>query len=402
MDKRVFISISIRSSVIISVLFLLSLTPGVIYGGQLTGYGGIESRIFPYGPVSPLQRGHSVSLSFQPEYYHEWSNGHQNFAIVPFFRFDGSDNERTHFDLRELYWHMISDSWELRIGIRKLFWGVTEAHHLVDIINQTDLVENIDNEDKLGQPMINFALIRKWGTFDFFMLPGFRERTFPGTKGRLRNSFRIADESPVYESNAENRHIDWAIRWSHVVGDFDFGLYHFYGTSRDPRLIPETPVLRPYYDLIHQTGFDIQATRGGWLWKLEAISRRGQWDNFYAATGGFEYTFVNISSSGADIGLLSEYLFDNRQDNAPMIFEDDIFTAIRITLNDAQDSAVLAGLIIDRDTGGTMLNVEAGRRIKESWKLNLEVRGFSGIHSKDLLFDIRNDDYVQVELTRYF
>ena len=84
------------------------------------------------------------------------------------------------------------------------------------------------------------------------------------------------------------------------------------------------------------------------------------------------------------------------------MFEDEFFAAIRVTLNDVQDSAVLAGLIIDRDTGGTMLNIEAGRRIKENWKLNLEVRGFSGIHSKDLLFDVRNDDYVQVELTRYF
>jgi len=54
------------------------------------------------------------------------------------------------------------------------FWGVTEFQHLVDIINQTDLVENIDTEDKLGQPMINLALINDWGTVDLFIMPYFR------------------------------------------------------------------------------------------------------------------------------------------------------------------------------------------------------------------------------------
>lgn len=392
---------------IFSVLFLLSLLPGIVEGSQLTGYAGMESRLFPNEPVFPVQHGHSLSFAFEGEYYHEWSKGRQNIAIVPFFRYDGSDDERTHFDIRELYWHMVSDIWELRVGIRKIFWGVTEAHHLVDIINQTDLVENIDTEDKLGQPMINFALIRRWGTLDFFMLPGFRERTFPGIKGRLRSSTGIARDSPVYESSAEYKHLDWAVRWSHVFNDFDFGLYHFYGTSRNPRFVPGTSgegkvVLRPYYDLIHQTGLDVQVTRGGWLWKLEAISRSGQEESYYSATGGFEYTFVNVRGTGADIGMLSEYIFDERRERAPVMFEDDIFAAIRVTLNDVQDSAVLAGLIIDRETGGTMLNIEAGRRIRENWRLSVEVRGFSGIHSGDLLFDVRDDDYVQLELTRHF
>ena len=40
--------------------------------------------------------------------------------------------------------------WSLSIGLGKVFWGVTEFNHLVDVINQTDLVEGIDGEAKLG------------------------------------------------------------------------------------------------------------------------------------------------------------------------------------------------------------------------------------------------------------
>ncbi len=101
---------------------------------------------------------------------------------------------------RELSWQLVSRSWELRIGVRKVFWGVAESQQLVDIINQTDLVENVDGEDKLGQPMVNIALIRSWGTVDFFLLPWFRERTFPGQVGRLRFAQPVDTDNPAYES----------------------------------------------------------------------------------------------------------------------------------------------------------------------------------------------------------
>ena len=48
---------------------------------------------------------------------------------------------------------------------------------------------NPDGEDKLSQPMVNLALIRDWGAPDFFLLPYFRGRIFPGVKGKLQCCF---------------------------------------------------------------------------------------------------------------------------------------------------------------------------------------------------------------------
>ena len=90
----------------------------------------------------------------------------------PFLRLDQVDENRTHWDIRELYWLYFSRVWEIRVGVRTVFWGVTELQHLVDVINQTDLVENIDGEQKLGQPMVNLALIHDWGTVELFILTG--------------------------------------------------------------------------------------------------------------------------------------------------------------------------------------------------------------------------------------
>ena len=164
---------SIRQVVI--VWFLVTVLPAA--AGEWSGYVGMEYRGFVHPPLFPEQHRAYFSVAAQPEYYHRFEDTRDSFTFVPFVRADRHDPERSHADIRELTWLKVGEGHEWRLGIRKVFWGVTESQHLVDIVNQTDLVENVDAEDKLGQPMVNFALIRDWGTLNAFVLPGFRERT---------------------------------------------------------------------------------------------------------------------------------------------------------------------------------------------------------------------------------
>jgi len=378
---------------------------------EWSGRLSVEVRGFLVAPDESGQPRMLVSPWLQPEYYRAWRT--QSLLVVPFVRFDPSDPERTHGDIRELLWRMVHDTWELRAGIGKMFWGVTESQHLVDIINQTDVVENGDGEDKLGQPMVSVSLIRRWGHLDLFVLPGFRERTFPGEKGRLRFPLRVARELTQYTSSAGTVHVDGAVRWSHVLGGWDLGLSHFRGTGREPQLLFGTTnegesVLIPRYVVINQTALDVQTTTGGWLWKLELISRGGQGDRFAggkrfnALTGGFEYTFANVRGSGRDVGVLAEYLFDDRGRLATTPFEDDMFVGARLELNDVQTTRLLAGAIVDRRTGATFVSLESGRRLGNRWTMNLETRLFLGLQGDDYLFGFRNDDYAQLELSWFF
>ena len=374
---------------------------------EVSGNIGAEYRAFMHAPSIQGQHGNNASLSLKAEFVHEWDDGRQVFAFVPFARIDQGDAERTHADIRELTWSRAANAWELRLGIRKVFWGVAESQHLVDIINQTDLVENLDGEAKLGQPMVNLALIRDWGTVDLFVLPYFRERTFPGADGRFRPAIHVDTDNAVYESGAGRRHVDLAVRWSHSLGDYDFGLSHFYGTSREPTLVPGLDkrgrtVLVPHYEIIHQTGIDVQATKGSWLWKLEVMRRSGQAQRYVAVVGGFEYTFYGISDSAADLGVLLEYSRDSRGTRASTPFQDDLFVGVRLALNDIQSSELLAGASIDRKTHARFYNIEASRRLGERWKLSAEARIFSRAPPADAMYGVRNDDVVQLLLTRYF
>ena len=391
---------------ILAVSILLCPLPKV-FAHEVAGYATGEVRLFPNDALHSGQDDQSSSFVIQPEYYHEFESG-SSFAFTPFFRLDSGDQERTHLDIRELTYLWLKEDFELRVGVRKVFWGVTEFIHLIDIVNQTDLVESVDTEDKLGQPMVNFSVSRDWGTVDIFWLPFFRERTFVGTGGRLRGASVVDETRTQYESAAEEWHGDWALRYSHTFGDIDMGLSQFVGTNRDPTLLDGTDsngddIKIPKYEQIKQTSLDVSYVVGEWLWKMESLYRTGQGnEDYFAWAGGFEYTSVGVFESSMDLGFVGEWLYDDREDDADTAFENDIAGGLRLTVNDAASSEALLGWVQDVDTSARLLFLEASRRFGNNWLLNLEVRLSLDQPDSDFLFDQRKDDLFQTELFYYF
>ncbi len=371
--------------------------------------GEIEGsyRYFPEESLYPGQHEEYFSSAFQPKLYLEWNDGKQSFNFQGFARLDQYDNQRTHADIREMYWQKVFRTWEMSVGLKKIFWGVTESNHLVDIINQSDGVEGFDLEQKLGQPMVHLSFAPSWGTVDMFILSYFRELTFPGEQGRLRPPFQINYDDVTFESDNEEWQPEFALRWSNSISVFDIGLSHFYGTSRTPifNTVVDTSFnisFTPHYELINQSAIDLQASTGSMLWKVEAIHRESKRKTITAITAGGEYTFSNLFRSGIDVGILAEYLFDDRGQELITGFNNDIFLAARIALNDKQSTDFLGGVTIDRDTDAQLLFAQANRRLGETWKVSLDYSGFGNIPEDDFLYLIRKDGFVQVTLIKYF
>jgi len=388
---------------------------------EWTGEAGIELRYFTSdGAYNEQFDGFNASVYLLPEYYTDWNERRDSLVFEPFLRIDQHDPERNHADLRELHWRHTGNDWELKLGVSTIFWGVTESLHLVDVINQTDGVENLDGEDKLGQPMAMLRWIQQWGTLDVLIMPGFRERQFPSAKGRF-SGFLVDTAEPLYESSARDLHTDLALRWSKVLGDFDVGMSYFRGTSREPRFVLSTdrvsdrgPSLRPFYDQIDQLGVDVQATLGAWLWKFEAIHRSGQGQSYTASTAGFEYSVYSVFGSDADIGILLEYSYDQRaQDNLLLSQplsqtlsqvgpDNDVFVGGRFGFNDMQGSELLAGCALDMDSSARFCIIEGSRRLSDQWVVGIEARVFSAIDSDHQFTPVRDDDLIQLDFTFHF
>lgn len=375
---------------------------------DISGNVSLKHQYFVHDPRLSEQGYNYVSISLEQELYRAWNDEDDSLLFKPFVKYSPQSSGVTLYDIRELYWLHESDNWRLCSGISKVFWGVAESQHLVDVINQTDFSEDLDGEVKLGQPMLYLSTALNIGDFNFYLLPGFRERRFPGAKDRLRVGLPI-DNQAAYESSANTRRVDTAFRWSHILGNVDLAFAHFSGTSREPEFIPvlsesALTILKPFYPVIDQSSVELSYVNGNWLWKFEGLTRSGQSNGrFSALVGGFEYTYIAVAGSEVDLGMLLEYSFDDRGAQASTVFQDDIFFGLRFVFNDVWLSDLLVGAVRDTTTDSEFFLVEYSRGFKGSFRLSLESRFFSeGNRAYDLINSFAEDDYMELSLDWYF
>ena len=392
-----------------TLISLIAFLPTLVFAEiEYSGSAGVEQRYYFQDALYPVQERANLSVYFSPELFTSFNNGNDSILFKGFYRFDQQDEERTHADIREFVWTHSGEEWEVKTGISKVFWGQTESLHLVDIINQTDAVEAIDGEDKLGQPMVAFSLFKDWGDTTVFVLPYFRERIFSGSDGRFRATLPVDTDNPIFESDDEEKNIDWAIRWQHTLGDWEVGLSYFDGTSREPDFVLTAneflePSLRPFYPQIQQAGIDVLALLGDWTVKFEGIQRKVMEQDFTAFVGGFEYSFVGLFDTVYDVNWLMEYQYDDREDLTNAFAQNDLMVGSRLVFNDVDGTEILLGLVQDLDYSNVRTGfIEASSRINDHWKWRVDAWLFSSDEPSEPSYLLRRDDYVQLSIEYYF
>ena len=382
-----------KSLLMISILF------SQLILGEIIGELSFDNRYFFNAGLQEQKKNHT-SFTFSPEIFQDNSN--RIFHFKAKLRKDSEDSGRNLNDIQELYLINILEDKEIKYGVSKEFWGVTETSHRVDIINQTDFTEGFDGEEKLGQPMIKISLERQWGLLDIYTLLGFRERNFSGKKGRLRLPLSINEKDSLYSSSSKNKRADFAVRWSNYYDDFDIAISHFSGTSREPRFLPSANKINelvPVYEVIDQTGLEIQYLLDSLAIKGEVISRSGQGERFTAATYGFEYTQVGVFQSRIDLGWVVEFNHDDRLESSPFVL------GTRFSFNDIYDSQILSGFILNDKSKELGFLLEASRRIGECCLLSLEGIYFDDTEEdngqKKLFQAFKEDDFLRAEFIYY-
>lgn len=373
---------------------------------EVEGEVEFEYRGFWQAPQNDVASRNYGSIATELEIgFYDTSNTHA-FIFKGFARGDSHDAERSHSDLREAKYRFVDGDFEAVIGLDKVFWGVTEFVHLVDIINQTDASESIDGEQKLGQPMLRASYVSPVGTFTAFYLPVFRERHFVGRKGRPSGPIEIDNHQALYESEHGDRQHDIALRYNHFIGQWDIGVAYFDGTAREPILSPtniQAGRIVPFYPLREQVSLDAQATIGPWLLKLEALTMKETGERSARLVTGIEYSFYGIFNTASDLGMVAEYMWDERDTSAPHPFNNDLGIGLRWTANDSQSTTLLAGAIIDLDHGSAGLSIEAERRLTNQLKVSFETRFQTHIDQTDAtLFALKDEDFARLRLTYYF
>lgn len=436
-------------------LFFCSLTHA--NSVRFSGFVEQEFRAYPSQGLHDKQKRFLSAYAFQPTMDWRDEQAQHRVKLEVLARLATHSGNRTHLDIREGFYLYSGEQWQFKAGISKVFWGVTESIHLVDIINQADIVENPTGKEKLGQPMLSFGVEQGFGNLDFYILPYFRPLTF--AKGPERFRIEVADIAgfnysatrDFYQSSAEQYHTDFAVRWAHFIGSLDIAISAFSGTNREA--IPvlyrvadtfDSASFGSWYEQTHRLGLELQYLYDSWAFKFEGVSQWQQTDDYSALATGFEYTFSDIGTHGFDLGLLMEYLWHNRDDfsikkqslgllskNAnfatiePTVsmlldtvkipgdyltpFDNDLFLGMRFALNNIAGTQFLAGVIVDLDDQTTVASFEGSTRIIDSVKVALNIsymdprnkpKNITSFGSS--FYRFRKDNQIELKLSWHF
>ncbi len=365
-----------------------------------------EGRAFFAPPREVLQAaGPSGSLVSQPEITWTSDGGGVSFAFEPFARMDTHDPARTHADLRQAALTVSPGRLEAGLGVGQHRWGVLQLGGLVDIINQRDIVEDIDGQERLGQP---YALIG-WGGNNLEMsalyLPVQRARTFPGLSGRLRPALGVDASDPQYESAWGPLHPGYAARATAFLGPAELSASGYSGLSRDPRYVAQFTDSRvaTAYDQLQQVSGDGALVAGSFVFVAEGAWHRWGEERIPspAAGGGARFTRPGIFGSRMDLTLLLEHTWDPRPVGTPVtVYDNDTSAGLHLRFNDAHGTSLSGAVVRDWDTGFLFARGAVERRLDEHWKAHLEGTLFAG-DGRATEWWLVGEDYLMARIAYY-
>jgi hypothetical protein len=372
---------------------------------QLSGFIEAEARWFPKTSDDGIVRTFFGSVAAEPKLKISASDT-QTFTLTGFGRVDTATAARTHVDVREAKYEGRFGAFDMTLGLDRRFWGQLEAGHLVDVINQIDTLEDVDGEDKLGQPLAELKWSGRQASFAIIALPYFRDRLFPQSPDRP-NAPSLVTGKAMRSGTSNHWTPDFAARGTLTAGPVDIALHYFNGLNRAPRLVPMPGGLAPVYDRMSQVGGDVLAVFGPVRLKAEGYYRSLRNDKMLTAPnhGGFgvgaDYNMAGVFGAG-DVNLLAEFYHDTGGKQATTIFDSDVFVGVRYTGNDISSTEVLGGLLFDTRRSSKLLTIEASRRIAAAFKLSLDVRLPLGVAADDPLSLLRDDGFVQLKAQFHF
>jgi hypothetical protein len=363
-----------------------------------------------------------------------------------FTRLDVNDELRTTFIVEEAWVQYKSGNLRLRLGVDIVNWTATEAFHPVDIINARNLDGDLENFEKVGEPMAQLQLSLFSDTsVEVLLMPAYMKPRLPSSRTRqslVPRGLSFNDRILVDRSGKltdDDFGPQAALRLRTQLGGADVSVHFVEHMDRSqPAFLfdPAINAVRPVFMTVRHLGGTYQHPIDALLVKIEAAYR---WfevpspetirdagyvtlnDDFghrdHAAVAvGLEYGIVH--ESGPESTLIVEGQVVSGRNDATRVqlnsFQQDILLGYRLALSDENSTELLVTGIADiSGRGELMLSATYGQRIGDVWGLKIGARlffakepnvdpmtGAPGIPTG--IQALRDADLIRIHLTRYF
>jgi hypothetical protein len=397
----------------------------------------LETRVFTQSG-DPVTKDKALGLFGRIELQHDQGEFQQRFR--GFGRVDHYDSHRSMLVVEEAYLQFRRDRLRVRFGAALVNWSATEAFHPADIINARSLDSDIENFDKLGEPMLDIQYgLTESTTLQLMLMPVYMRSIFPSASSRLnlaQPGVDLQHRARLFDRRGRETGSDVgpqaAFRVQQQIGRAEVSVHYVEHMERLMAL-PALDLNDGRPSLVFQTkrqfgGTYQQAFESGFLAKFEgAYNRFVQPADPVATAAAANLAFVgqpfpDRNHSAFAAGL--EYTIEHGWASSTLILEGQAVTGIdkRLwpTVNlfprnvlvgyrlawATQDSRVLraAAVVNVDDTAQRFYNVAYEQRLGEQYMIKAGLRIFQARNvANPVGFDaLARADHVFVNLVRYF
>lgn len=402
------------------VALLLSPAHAALADTFSRGSVSIESRAFEPDDVEHTEDV-SVALTSRLEIKYRPAP----FALVArgLARLDALDDDRNIVSLEEAYGAFTAGPFTLRLGSQILNWSATEAFHPADVMNSRNFDSDLENLEKLGEPMVEAELQFLQGAISLYYMP-FRiaPKQVPNSSrlSFVPRAFDLGDELWVDrdgKKSDEDFFPQAAVNLSQTIGPADISLQVIDSADRQQPSFTFDPVnqeVRPTYHSVTHVGLTYVQVIGGLIIKLEAARR-----NFYDVApeesddildvtevpdheqlaGGLEYGWT--TAGGHDATVIAEgQVVGLREDSATRRqlspLQNDVLFAFRYAWNDLKSREFVAVFISDVERPYEYVVAgRYGQRLSDTWSISGTLRSLR-------IIDLDTTNEVEFMLTRNF
>jgi len=364
----------------------LVLLSSLLYGEvAYKGYVGADTQAYLTKPDGK----HPANFTLQQQLELSYNVGDFESAISLYAQEDSYDlsrdhaerNERTFVRLDELYAKYYFEN-DMIFGGRNIrFWGALEVNNIVDTFNTKDF--RTDGLDPQKQGAWNLAYTHYTDSgeislvvklyeeqqkmaaypYAYYFFPKEAEGmpiTYDATLQSKENLYRPT----LYLNWSGSTESDYPIDYA-FIGQYGFDSQRAFQQAVD-YITPLVTLSEEAYLVAKVMSYNTMVV-GSTLLKVEAlatnvidknVSSIGKViDDYYQVGLGVEHTLTGVNGD-ADLGLIAEYYYYDTFKhsnniatdlNLFQVFQNDLFVGFRYTFNDASDSSIVAGAIIDME-----------------------------------------------------
>ncbi len=401
------------------------------------GEVALESRAFR-PDQNPATRDRALAMLGRLELRH--AGPHFEQKVRGFGRMDRYDRDRSMLIPEEAWAQGKSERFRLRVGVDIVNWTATEAFHPVDVINARNWDSDLENLEKIGEPMLALqARVTETLSVTAMYLPVYTQPRQTSSASRLHFGLPGLPLPPRLQVDRRGRFTDrdfghqGAINLRQIWGQADISIQALEHMDRTQPLVMQNQTGGPapfnlVFQTVRQVGGTFQQAVGPVLIKIEGAYRHfvpvhdASVDPVASPVGalpdrdhgelavGLEYGLIHRGSYESTLLLEGQTMLGVDAAIARQLtpFQRDILAGYRFAFNDEDSKEFFLGAIADVMDGDQFLfTASYQQRLGESWTVRAGARVFVAPHPSDPLLArglqaFRNAEHLRLTLTRHF